>query len=342
MTDYSILLSERIITSLCLCHNTGLLVHKLWKLRSNKNEFSNPLFLWTNIILLSFTIFNLICFLSTFAEYLRIDCLYWYLMILSTYYLSKYFIWKHSLIRVQVLSKNAYSEKCLFYLSCTFIIIALSLITFTVFTMNHFKITKHKSYCPSNVPFWFYMLLGIIESALFIYCCWLFYSKLNSLNESRTTKNFQMLYLLRKLVVLTCVLIASTWIRVLFSSFSLSIQGISCVDSVVNCWCMLLVDARYDNIYLAICKCVAKPEWNEQQQVNVYPHQLNSKSEIKPVVDNVHKRLSLKKQLSNKSNVSKKNSNLSIGLVPSKLKLKTAASAPVPTIHKTLNSYTIE
>ena len=84
-------------------------------------------------------------------------------------------------------------------------------------------------------------------------------------NESKKSKNEiedadpELYYIVRKYVLLLVTIIVSTWMCVLFYIFPTgSVLGAGSIDSMINGWCIVLFDRRYNNIYLKIYGCIAK------------------------------------------------------------------------------------
>ena len=56
----------------------------------------------------------------------------------------------------------------------------------------------------------------------------------------------------------TGCIILSTWILTFFVIYSGFITALMSIDSMINVWCLVLCDKRYDKIYRTIFKCMAK------------------------------------------------------------------------------------
>ena len=116
------------------------------------------------------------------------------------------------------------------------------------------------------------------DSACSILCYWLFYRKMriltNTFLSEQDKPDYILLYVVRKHVILTAAMILSTFFCLLAIILPLdSAVAAGSIDSMVNVWCLLMFDKRFDRVYLSVFGCIAKSEWNTE----------NSKPEIKHV-----------------------------------------------------------
>eukprot|EP01083_Nonionella_stella_P085858 238196_1 len=301
-------LSERIISSISLSHNIALFIYVVCYHHRHKQEtgvtsdLALPLYFATIMVFVAYLSFNIICTLSTLVEFFddsifNLNCFIWYIMIFISYYFSKLFIWQYSIIRLRLAFKNTaslgYSKRFLCSLSWTFNAVVVGLVIFCLLTVNAFWTrTTSPVYCAFNASYWFYMVYGAAESILSVLCYYLFYRKLNALlslvqnvmhmrqatttdgkgdTDARSFQNYELIYLLRKYAILSGTAILSTWICAGLAMMTESGMGIYCFDSMINCWCIVLFDARYDCIYLKVFGCIAKKDWNNQKNQNGGP-----------------------------------------------------------------------
>eukprot|EP01084_Bolivina_argentea_P184874 318842_1 len=272
----TVALIEQCITLFCFSHNLMLLLHTIHHNRKSKelnnNKLSTPLNIATYLTLISYIFFNIACVVITCIQYYMspssLNCFFFYISVFATYYVSKYFIWMYSIVRLKVVfsntpSKIRYSDKFLLSLTFVFAFTLISLCVFCLLTVDAFQNkVENPLYCAFNAKIWFYIVLGVSESVLSVLCYWLFYRKMKILMGNIDTTNYALLYLLRKYAILSAVSIVSTWIAAMYALFTESGMGIYCLDSIVNLWCILLFDARHNNIYVKFFGCIAKKEWN--------------------------------------------------------------------------------
>ena len=91
------------------------------------------------------------------------------------------------------------------------------------------------------------------------------HSRSSSLSEIKhnVKYDYQLLYVTRKYAILTAISILTTVILILFSVPMGSVLGIGSIDSIINGWCIVLFDAKYNQIYIKLCPAsIARPEWN--------------------------------------------------------------------------------
>eukprot|EP01084_Bolivina_argentea_P259226 437332_1 len=76
-------------------------------------------------------------------------------------------------------------------------------------------------------------------------------------NGQVSAGDYDLVYVVRKYAVLSAASIISSWAGLfLILCSSLSFAAIS-LDTIVNCWCIVLFDKRYDRIYHTIFGCVS-------------------------------------------------------------------------------------
>lgn len=81
--------------------------------------------------------------------------------------------------------------------------------------------------------------------------------------------DYQLLYIVRKHVILTAAIIISTFMCFLGIIMPLgSAVGAGSIDSMINVWCLIMFDKRFNGIYVRIFGCIAKPEWNNANNVH--------------------------------------------------------------------------
>eukprot|EP00483_Globobulimina_turgida_P003494 UN03500 len=95
-------------------------------------------------------------------------------------------------------------------------------------------------------------------------CFILFWKKMRSINKFEksfgdNSECVELKYVLRKYTILLATNILSSWMLTLIITFTpLGIMA-GQIDSAINMWTIVLFDAKYDNIYMLIFKCVATP-----------------------------------------------------------------------------------
>eukprot|EP01084_Bolivina_argentea_P286504 491491_1 len=84
-------------------------------------------------------------------------------------------------------------------------------------------------------------------------------TKIESTETQSKKKTFDadLIYIIRKYAVLSATAILSTIFMNIFISFTALSLSFVAMDTAVNCWCIVLFDPRYDNIYRKMFSCIA-------------------------------------------------------------------------------------
>lgn len=162
----------------------------------------------------------------------------------------------------------------------------MSIFTVSTADIYNLALLKHNIYCVLHPPIWFAGPVGIFDTIMGVVCYWLFYRKMkiltNTLRESSIPENgatrtrsmsqaeqtcdYELAYILRKYAILSGTTAISTWIAAGSSIFIESPQGLFAIDTVINTWCILLYNGRYDGVYNKIFGCISNLEWKNKNK----------------------------------------------------------------------------
>ena len=268
---YVTVLLDRIILIMAMIHNCFLLFYILWMNKTSKElSLDNPfhLRLYRNTIycllctiLLNFAAFAAAIALSPFS------CKALYINGGSIYVLGKMGFWFFSALRIKIAflgSKYEYKPSFLILLIVFLCINGLLMLCNVVIQM-YFEIGYSFTYwynldtCIITTIWYQAIAVGVPEAIANIILFWLFYRRINQItNEGSNCSALQ--YITRKYAILIGTSILSTWI--LMSSLVVTELAltVSAIDGIINIWCLVLFDARLDNIYLKLFGCIAKKE----------------------------------------------------------------------------------
>lgn len=294
-------------TSACL-HNLIVFILILWRNRNatelnKEHDLALPLFRVTAITIFSYVLQNLVAALSTMVQYFPdlLPCVTWYSLEFATYYLAKFFIWYYSITRLKIVFHDTpflkYRSKTLTLITIMFLLTAIGLAIFTISTTHIFDlIPANDIFCTYVAPIWFTGTVGIFDSVMGILCYWLFYRKMSiltsilhqkqeqlstnpspvtrtrTLSEAEQRCDYELAYILRKYAILSFCTLISTWIAAGFATFSEAPMGLFSIDTVINTWCILLYDSRYDHIYNKIFKCISKSQWKTKVTISIWKY----------------------------------------------------------------------
>eukprot|EP01084_Bolivina_argentea_P029807 55304_1 len=208
------------------------------------------------------------------------DCHFFFGAIMIIYYIGKCCIWYYNIIRLEFIFHGmplGYKKSFLNRLKIIFALSATGLASVCVFGLVPFQ--NSDGLCVLKFELWANASIMIPDAMMSCLCYWLFHRKMKVIttlyhltqNQSDPIEqceddavSTQFLYVLRKFTILCAATILSTWIAgtvaIIWPEWSMVMGSL---DSILNVWCILLYDKRYDAIYVMVFGCIAKPEWNE-------------------------------------------------------------------------------
>ena len=190
----------------------------------------------------------------------------------TLYWISKYLLWLYSIIRLiiafytsptmQYTKKTLVMINILLFLVVVIILSVIQLYTFTDITQTN----QGTINCFAYFPWWVSPFSGILDGAVSMSLLWLFYRKLRVLLDKNS--NADLSYLVRKYLILLMAEIFSTYSLMIGVFTPLFITFFS-IDTMINVWCLILYDIRYNDIYLAIFGKCAGVKVNDQKGADV-------------------------------------------------------------------------
>ena len=267
---------------------------------SKEHNLAAPLFKITTTTIFLHTLHVLVSLLTVFVEYYDslIPCSYWYTTVFTVYYTSKFCIWYYGIVRCKVVFHDSpflqYRAFTLNLISSLFALTAIGLATLLISTSHiyHLIVFSEDNHCCVFMPlFWITLIVIPFDSGMGITGYWLFYQRISILtvmvekkanskslanrclnkngktltpqyeSEAEESSYNKLLYILRKYAILNACTLLSTWIAAGFATFVASHMEFFALDTMINTWCILLYDARYDSVYSKIFGCISKSEW---------------------------------------------------------------------------------
>eukprot|EP01084_Bolivina_argentea_P276516 471823_1 len=279
---------EAAISSVITIHHTILIATTLLQ---NKKEFKSTLFRIVMPVLL-FNLFlaltnSVIIILDIFMDLNQhIFGLCWILfsIMLTIYTAAKLSLWYYYVSRLEILfiANPSLNYHPTLVKSLKIMCFVTPIFVLTMLLLGMVPLHNSEGQCVLSFRLWVYAAVIFPDTIMNSLCYYLFHRKMTMLtklyqltqlqhnsNETKSTKqsemklNPQLLYVLRKFTILCAATIVSTWIGGGISIIDPSTTVIvASFDSVINVWCILLYDCRYDYIYLKVFGCVAKREWS--------------------------------------------------------------------------------
>ena len=109
----------------------------------------------------------------------------------------------------------------------------------------------------------------------------------------------------------------STWMMVFFIAFTNLATSAGSLDAVINAWCLVLLDRRFDKVYMKLCGCFSRKEYIDMLHKR-------KEIEIKIKTKSKTKRIPLRKLKSNSKSKSKTKSSSTSNQTPQ----STASTSP--------------
>eukprot|EP01084_Bolivina_argentea_P067504 122917_1 len=296
---------EKVIITACLIHNISLFGKvflssmKSKELSFNKHSQATiySLHYIHLITVASFFIYNIIGILAVFDFFiLAIGCKYIILTGIIVYFSAKYLTWIYSLIRlIAAFHSSAYGYSKTFLYSLG-IVLTLNLIIVCLFTI------LFTDYETTNIPNSdtvhclirgniISLLSVILDMTASVGCFWLFYRKMKMLQGTTDPAlNSGLIYVIRKFTILSGTAILSTFILSLFITFTSLAMSAVAIDTVFNCWCIVLFDVRYNDNYKKLfgwmpCSKVKHDEKNNNK-VKISIETVSGKSKSRKMTKN--------------------------------------------------------
>eukprot|EP01084_Bolivina_argentea_P033708 62339_1 len=276
------------ITCFTIIHHVIIILKTLFE-NSNLPQQYNCLKVFATLIFVANLLWNVINLPVGFIQFDHyiFGCRFFFGVIMVIYYIGKCCIWVYNIIRLEFIFHGiplGYDQKFLNKLKVMFVVSAILLAAVCILGMVPFQ--NSDGLCVLDFQLWANASIMMPDAIMSCLCYWLFHRKMKMLtdlynlnqNQSDTEAEHrdyceddkvstQFLYVLRKFTILCAVTIISTWIAgtiaIIFADWSMIMGS---VDSIVNVWCILMYDKRYDDIYVRVFGCIAKPEWNKAEK----------------------------------------------------------------------------
>eukprot|EP01084_Bolivina_argentea_P244390 409407_1 len=266
--------TNQFFSSLAFLHNFIVfvyIVHQNCKSTelSSTQQFKRTLLIWNLVSIGSFIPFSFGLIAISF-EYFKnhLECRYCYLIATTTYWLAKYTIWMYSIVRVKVVFDDSttlqYSPKLLLLFQTLFHVFLGINIFLSIFAPEYkvISIGNHMnsmSFCIMIVPYWINAIAFAMDSAATVICFYLFQKKIQLLLSIQSKENNNVrndfLNLLRKYKVLLITVTVSSWILGTSGTFTCFACSLGAIDSIINIWCLVLFDIRYNKLYQRMFRC---------------------------------------------------------------------------------------
>eukprot|EP01084_Bolivina_argentea_P067503 122916_1 len=299
---------DKVIVTACLIHNISLF-GKVFLSNMKSKELSigkhSELIVYSLhfmhiLTVASFFIYNVVGMFAVFDFFITlIGCKDIILISIIWYFSVKYFTWMYSLIRlVAAFNSSAYGYSKPF-LYCLGIILTINLIIVNLFSILFID------YETSNIPNtntvhclvrgkMMSLVSIMLDMTASIGCFWLLYRKMKILQSISITDpefNTSLIYVIKKFTILSATAILSTSVLSLFVTFTSFSLSAAAVDTVFNCWCIVLFDVRYNNSYKTLfgwmaCAKVAQNENKKNKNVEISIQTVNSNSKSRKITKN--------------------------------------------------------
>eukprot|EP01084_Bolivina_argentea_P280839 480354_1 len=281
------MLSERIMCVYSFIHGIIALIFIFWHNRIN-NKTTQLMRVILSIVIGYIFQTLIAAFIAFFEFYPHIlQCISWYSIEFTSYYVAKFFIWYYAIIRLKIIFQGIkllkYDSNTLKLITLMFLLTTISLNIFCItcsYVYELIYVSTH-GHCTFHAPIWFAAVVGIFDSIMGILCYWLFHRRLSfilAINKANTSNrrlsaaekqcDYELAYIVRKFAILSGCTLLSTWIAAGFGTFTLAPLGLFGIDTVINTYCILLYDARYDHIYHKLFKCISKSQWKYKKNNN--------------------------------------------------------------------------
>eukprot|EP01084_Bolivina_argentea_P252115 423108_1 len=281
---------EGTITCLTIVHHTILIAKTFLQnkeltatTKHSHKDLRIPLFRVVLLVLLCNLLWNVINIFILFFQLNHhiFGCQFFYGVIMTIYYIGKCSVWYYNVLRLETVFHGTqnlnYNPTLLKSLKISFIITAILLSSACIIGMVPYQ--NSQGQCVLLFELWANATICIPDAILSCLCYWLFHKKMKLLtklyqntmkqsadeiqqSEQTSGLDSQLLYLLRKYAILCATTIVSTWFCAGIAIFVPDMAMVmGSFDSIINVWCILLYDRRYNNLYLKMFGCVAKREW---------------------------------------------------------------------------------
>ena len=248
-----------LIVATSFSHNTiVLLIHCYFTLQSYKIKKSTRL---RNISLfaLSLTFFSSLWILLLAFNLIPVSCK-WIIIIAMMLYMSTkiilYFLFLERLFSIFSDTTYGFNKKNITISRVIFAIYLLSMWTVAIFVGDG-DYSSIRGQCASFWPYWLNLSFAVIDIIWCTTISILFSRRLLSLHlETMTTSNndnTKIKRVLKRSTLLTTIALFTTSLSLVIAGIlGLSGMWISS-DSMVNCWCIMLMFRFYDKIYIICC-----------------------------------------------------------------------------------------
>ena len=209
-----------------------------------------------------------------------LGCQFIFMYIIIVYYCGKFFLWNYALMRLRAVFNNVsalrYSKRTLNSLQIIFIIAGIINISVACLSTNaHEENLDNDMKTCVNVPIQVngfpvgVILPGFLDTNISFLCFYLFYRKMkqlytsindsgsNSERKENTQKDVELMYIVRKYLILLCAAILTSYLLLGAIATTALSETFGGIDTMINSWCLILFDKKYDNLYRKVFGCCA-------------------------------------------------------------------------------------
>merc|ERR1711933_588078 len=192
---------------------------------------------------------------------------------------GKFFLWNYALMRLRAVFSNMpflqYSKKTLNTLQFVIIIVGginTFWATFFITTARSEMVGDKMMTCVmvattvSNVPIGL-MVPGFLDTNVSFFIFYLFYRKMkqiytkvdnnNNSDQKQTEKDVELVYIVRKYLILLVAAILTSYLLLAGVATTALSETFGGIDTMINTWCLVLFNKKYDNLYRKIFACCA-------------------------------------------------------------------------------------
>eukprot|EP01084_Bolivina_argentea_P313247 542438_1 len=284
-----------IVSLVASCHNLGLLLFHIYVILCSKQEISSNVYrtqylsVFSIIMMTVFPISVLCLYIIEMNHVGNLDCQLQIQIGIITYLCSKFALYILLLERLFIIFRNSQYKlnKNLIWI-IRLIIGSLFLVSMTLVMVNKISQIDAKDVCLTTVPMLFKAVFIFIDLSVSMFVLILFSRKLlflslnmsNNLNKTKpatprhpsgrslnyslsfysakiVTQNLDesLLKVMRKTNLLGIIAILTTQFSLIISTFFPGNLW-TIIDSMANCWCILLMFQHYNKIFDCLCQCL--------------------------------------------------------------------------------------